>query len=172
MNLPPPTLHLTPARLTLTLVLEHLRRASPELPRGHFSWLKPFLKTQATFVLNNGSLDGFLLLRYLKVLRNMCLVGCAVTWPVLLPLHATGGNGCTELEMLTMANVKNPQKFYTHVFISWIYFGACIPDLILTLSLQSPLIIIAPFSLFPWYLLLSMTGMAYLWLQVSSSTLS
>lgn len=84
----------------------------------------PFFRTPDTFVLNHGSLDGFFFLRYLKMLRNICFFGCCITWPVLFPVHITGGNGLTELERLTLGNVANQTKLYAHALVAWIFFGA------------------------------------------------
>ncbi|KID84845.1 DUF221 domain-containing protein [Metarhizium guizhouense ARSEF 977] len=96
---------------------------SPALPGGWLNWIIPFFKTPDTIVLNHGSLDGFFFLRFLKVLRNICLAGCLITFPVLFPIHATGGSGLTQLEMLTIGNVKDPQKLLAHVFVAWAFFG-------------------------------------------------
>lgn len=93
------------------------------LPDGWFNWIVPFFKVPDTVVLNHGSLDGFFFLRYLKVLRNICLFGCLVAWPILFPLHATGGVGQQELEMLTIGNVKNPDRLYANVVVAWLLFG-------------------------------------------------
>ncbi|EEY23432.1 phosphate metabolism protein [Verticillium alfalfae VaMs.102] len=96
---------------------------SPPLPQGWFNWLKPFWKQGDDFVLNHSSLDAFLFLRYLKVLSLICFVGCCIVWPVLMPLHATGGNGLTELERVTIGNVSDPNTFFAHVAVAWVFFG-------------------------------------------------
>ncbi|RDA91359.1 hypothetical protein CP533_0008 [Ophiocordyceps camponoti-saundersi (nom. inval.)] len=96
---------------------------SPALPGGWFNWILPFYKIPDSFILNHGSLDGFFFLRFLKVLRNICIGGCIILWPVLFPIHATGGGGRTELDMLTIGNVKDPTKLYAHAAMSWVFFG-------------------------------------------------
>ncbi|KAG5935690.1 hypothetical protein E4U60_003002 [Claviceps pazoutovae] len=96
---------------------------SPALPGGWLNWIIPFFKIPDSWVLNHGSLDGFFFLRFLKVLRNMCLCGCLVTFPVLFPIHATGGVGLSDLDSLTIGNVKEPQKLLAHVFVAWAFFG-------------------------------------------------
>lgn len=53
----------------------------------------------------------------------MCLCGCLVTFPVLFPIHATGGVGLSDLDSLTIGNVKDPQKLLAHVFVAWVFFG-------------------------------------------------
>lgn len=95
----------------------------PALPGGWFNWVAPFFKTPDSLVLNHGSLDGFFFLRFLKIMRNICLAGCLLTFPVLLPIHATGGVGLTELDKLTIGNVNDPQKLFAHVFAAWAFFG-------------------------------------------------
>ncbi|KAG6031267.1 hypothetical protein E4U41_007640 [Claviceps citrina] len=96
---------------------------SPTLPDGWFNWIIPFFRTPDSWVLNHGSLDGFFFLRFLQVLRNMCLCGCVATFPVLFPIHATGGVGLTDLDKLTIGNVKDPRKLLAHVFVAWAFFG-------------------------------------------------
>lgn len=100
-----------------------LSEISPPLPSGWFNWIVPVIKIPDATVLRHTSLDGFLFLRYLKVLGTICFVGICLTWPVLLPLHGTGGNGLTQLDLLTMGNVLKVSRFYAHVVISWCFFG-------------------------------------------------
>jgi hypothetical protein len=51
------------------------------------------------------------------------MVGIVLLWPILLPLHATGGAGNTDLDLLTLGNVKDPRRFYAHALLAWVYFG-------------------------------------------------
>ncbi|CAM1504888.1 Fc.00g024790.m01.CDS01 [Cosmosporella sp. VM-42] len=96
---------------------------SPALPNGWFNWIKPFFAISDTFILNHGSLDGFFFLRYLKVLRNIYFVGMCISWPILMPVHATGGNGLVQLDMLTLGNVASSKRLYAHVIVAWAFFG-------------------------------------------------
>ncbi|CAH0045234.1 unnamed protein product [Clonostachys solani] len=99
------------------------RRLSPALPDGVFKWIKPFFEIPDTFILNHCSLDGFLFLRYLKVLRILCLVGCCIAWPILLPVHITGGRGLKGLDLLTVGNIQDNRKFYAHVIVAISWFS-------------------------------------------------
>lgn len=74
-------------------------------------------------MLRHTSLDGFFFLRYLKVIGIICFVGLCLTWPILLPLHGTGGSGLSELDLLTIGNVLRQSKFYAHVVVAWLFFG-------------------------------------------------
>ncbi|VUC36580.1 unnamed protein product [Clonostachys rosea] len=99
------------------------RRPSPSLPDGVFKWIKPFFDIPDTFILNHCSLDGFLFLRYLKVLRVLFLAGCCIAWPILLPVHITGGRGLKGLDLLTVGNVQDNRKFYAHVIVAFSWFS-------------------------------------------------
>ncbi|OIW22745.1 DUF221 domain-containing protein [Coniochaeta ligniaria NRRL 30616] len=109
------------ARTIPGILLPH--ELSPPLPSGWFNWIIPLIKTPDATVLRHCSLDGFFFLRYLKVLSVICFVGLCLTWPILLPLHGTGGSGLKELDLLTIGNVLRDSKFYAHVVVSWCFFG-------------------------------------------------
>ncbi|KAL8847156.1 MAG: hypothetical protein Q9221_007786 [Calogaya cf. arnoldii] len=96
---------------------------SPALPQGLVNWFGTFAKVPDSFVLNHQSLDGFLLLRYLKVASATCLVGCCITWPVLFPINITGGGGQKQLNLLSFGNVVDKNRYYAHVFVAWIFLG-------------------------------------------------
>lgn len=96
---------------------------SPLLPGGWFNWIKPLIQTPDASVIGRASLDAFFFLRYVKTLGIICFVGLCLTWPVLLPLHGTGGSGLTELDLLTIGNVLGQSKLYAHAVIAWVFFG-------------------------------------------------
>ncbi|OBT76340.1 hypothetical protein VF21_03585 [Pseudogymnoascus sp. 05NY08] len=94
-----------------------------KLPTGWFNWFKPLFNTPDLDVLHQSSIDGFLFLRFLRILCVICLVGACITWPVLFPLHIMGGGGGSQLDALTFGNVKNPSWYFVHAFLAWIFFG-------------------------------------------------
>ncbi len=53
----------------------------------------------------------------------ICLVGVVLLWPILLPLHATGGGGNDELDALTLGNVVSHNRLYAHAILAWVYFS-------------------------------------------------
>ena len=101
------------------------RERSPDLPNGMFNWIGTFNKIPDSYVLNHHTLDGFLLLRYLKISIAICFVGCLMTFPVLFPVNATGGGGLKQLDLISFGNVTKPNKnrFYAHTFVAWIFFS-------------------------------------------------
>ncbi|KAJ8063499.1 hypothetical protein OCU04_007375 [Sclerotinia nivalis] len=96
---------------------------SKELPSGWFNWVKPFFNTPDEVVLNQSSLDGYLFLRFLKIMCVICVVGCGLVIPVLIPIHVLGGAGNEQLDQLTFGNVTNTQMYYVHAFLAWLFFG-------------------------------------------------
>lgn len=74
--------------------------------------------------MQHNSLDGYFLLRYLKIATLICFVGCLITWPVLFPVNATGGGGQKQLDLLSFSNISgNKSRYYAHTFIAWIFIG-------------------------------------------------
>ncbi|KAM7187444.1 protein of unknown function DUF221 domain containing protein [Naviculisporaceae sp. PSN 640] len=104
-------------------VLQKPERTSPQLPGGWVNWIKPFFAIDHTYILNNCSLDGFFFLRFLRVLAIICLVGCCLVWPIILPIHGTGRIGLKQLDQLTIGNIKFGIRYYAHVAVAWCFFG-------------------------------------------------
>ncbi|EWG47609.1 hypothetical protein FVEG_07673 [Fusarium verticillioides 7600] len=88
------------------------------LPTG---WISSF-RAPDSYIIARCSLDGFLFLRYLRVLSLICFIGIVLTWPVILPIHARGSEW-PLLNSLTILNLKNHDQLYAHVVISWIFTG-------------------------------------------------
>ncbi|KAK2746857.1 hypothetical protein FQN57_002899 [Myotisia sp. PD_48] len=102
----------------------HQHERSPELPKGFINWISSFLRLPDSHVLRHSSLDGYFFLRFLKKMSVVCLVGCFITWPVLFPIHITGGAGNTQLDALNFSNVVDPKRYYAHTLVAWIFFAA------------------------------------------------
>jgi calcium permeable stress-gated cation channel len=108
-------------RTTLKSLDPHERGAP--LSKGIFKWFRQLRQTPDSFILNHGSIDGFLFLRFLKILILIFGVGCAIASPVLLPIHATGNGGNNGLDILTMGNITDKTYYYAHAAVAWAYFG-------------------------------------------------
>ncbi|KAL4988882.1 hypothetical protein BDW68DRAFT_83347 [Aspergillus falconensis] len=100
----------------------HSHEKSPQLPTGWVNWVGQFLKISDAHVLNHHSMDGYLFLRFLRILCVTFFTGCLITWPVLLPIHATGGAGNTQLDALSFSNVKDKSRYYAHAIMACVYF--------------------------------------------------
>jgi hypothetical protein len=97
---------------------------TPDLPTGLFNWIPAFYQIPDTYVLQHHSMDGYLFLRFLKISVVCCLVGCAITFPVLFPINITGGGVKIQFELLTMANVTNNYfKMFAHAGCAIIFFS-------------------------------------------------
>lgn len=99
------------------------RNPSPELPGGWFNWIKPFFAIKNEYIINNCSLDGYFFIRFLRVLSVICAAGVCFVWPILLPVHDTGGNHQKALEALTIGNIHDGARFYAHVAVAWCFYG-------------------------------------------------
>ncbi|KAM0273964.1 hypothetical protein ACHAQH_008084 [Verticillium albo-atrum] len=101
---------------------------TPALPSGLFNWIGAFWKIPDVVALQSQSLDAYLFLRFLRICTTICLVGLFITWPILFPVNATGGNGQTELNILSIANVSidtasSRNRLFAHAFVGAIYYG-------------------------------------------------
>jgi hypothetical protein len=96
-----------------------------KLPLTPLFWIKSLiLKYQnPAFIIKYSGIDGYLFLRYLLIVCSFG-AGGILTWIILLPVNATGGNNETGLDQLSLSNCKSVGRYYAHVFISWIYYSA------------------------------------------------
>ncbi|KAG9240791.1 hypothetical protein BJ878DRAFT_524228 [Calycina marina] len=98
---------------------------SQSLPDNKIGWLSVFKAIPDEFVLEHQSLDGYLYLRFLKMITIICFVGVCITWPILLPINATGGAKQHELDILNFGNISAREKarYYAHTIVAWIFFS-------------------------------------------------
>jgi hypothetical protein len=97
---------------------------SQTLPNQKFGWFKSFWSVQDEYVLNHQSLDGYLYVRFFKMVTVLCFVGC-FNWVVLFPVTATGHGGQEQLDLLSFSNLgkQDKNRYYAHVFCGWLYFS-------------------------------------------------
>lgn len=96
---------------------------TPPTTDGMFAWFKDFMRIPDDYVLNHQSLDQYLFLRFLKMITIMSVVGCIITWPLLFPINATGGGGQAGMDVLSISNVRSPNRFYAHAIAAWLFHG-------------------------------------------------
>ncbi|EXJ84337.1 hypothetical protein A1O3_05004 [Capronia epimyces CBS 606.96] len=96
---------------------------TPPPPGSLLGWIPFMRKLPDEYVLQHNSLDGYFLLRYLKISIVICFVGCCLTWPILFPINATGHGGQTQLNLLSFSNVKDKNRYFAHTFIAWIFIS-------------------------------------------------
>jgi hypothetical protein len=66
------------------------RQKTPQAQATLFGWIKDYRAVDDELVLNADSLDGYLFLRFTKIMAFITFVGCLITWPVLFPVNITG----------------------------------------------------------------------------------
>ncbi|KAI0405055.1 hypothetical protein F4802DRAFT_564095 [Xylaria palmicola] len=96
---------------------------TPSSGEAYFDWLRTLQGLPNKFLLYHESLDAYLYLRFLRTIIFICLVGCLLTWPVLMPVNATGGGSSTELDKITISNVTKKNHLYAHAVMAWVFLG-------------------------------------------------
>ncbi|KAF2743775.1 DUF221-domain-containing protein [Sporormia fimetaria CBS 119925] len=98
-------------------------RYTPPPSTGFLGWIKDFRRISDKWILDHSSIDGYLFVRYFKLMVVISILGCLITWPVLFPINITGGGGNTQLDLLSMSNVANPLRYYAHALVSCVFMG-------------------------------------------------
>ncbi|EMT73716.1 Putative protein RSN1 [Fusarium odoratissimum] len=101
---------------------------SPQLPDGFFSWIRAFWRLPDAYALRHQSLDSYLFIRFLRICCTICFVTLCVTWPILLPLNASGGNGKKQLDVFSYSNINiddstKRNRLYVHCFVACIVYS-------------------------------------------------
>lgn len=96
---------------------------TPTGTKGFFGTVANLKGLPDHFVLEHNSLDGYLFLRFFKVLIFISFVGVCITWPILFPVNATGGGGQSQLDILSFSNVANVNRYYAHALVAWVFLG-------------------------------------------------
>jgi hypothetical protein len=99
------------------------RDHTPSASRSYFAWTHTLWAVPDKFVLYHGSLDGYLYLRFMRTLIFLCVVGCCITWPILIPVNFTGGGTSLQLDRISIGNVSENKKLYVHAVVAWVFFG-------------------------------------------------
>lgn len=111
-------------RYTVDTVPQDLKPT--ESPTGAFAWITNVLSKPQTYVVQQSGPDGYFFLRFLFEFAFICLVGCIVTWPILFSVNASNSNHNKQLDILSIGNVKEKNRYFAHIFVSWAFFGLVI----------------------------------------------
>jgi calcium permeable stress-gated cation channel len=65
------------------------QRKTPQPSPGLLGWIKDFRRIDDKWILDHSSIDGYLFVRYFKLIVIISVLGCLITWPVLFPINAT-----------------------------------------------------------------------------------
>lgn len=98
---------------------------TPPVSTTPWGWVIDMYKLPDEYVLQHHSMDAYLLIRFLKLVSMICFVGACMTFPILFPINATGGNGNIQLNILSMSNVEESkyERYFAHAFIAWLFIG-------------------------------------------------
>lgn len=107
--------------------LNHLgeQRQTPSPSGGLFAWIKDFKNLKDEYILDHQSIDGYLFVRFFKMMVVLSFLGAVITWPVLFPINATGGGGQKQFDMLSFSNVATDgvkiNRYYAHAIMAAIF---------------------------------------------------
>lgn len=114
--------------------LNHLgeQRQTPAPSGGLFGWIKDFKNLKDEYILDHQSIDGYLFVRFFKMMIVLSFLGAIITWPVLFPVNATGGAGQRQFDLLSFSNVRNEgvnvNRYYAHAIMAAIFLSKSIHD--------------------------------------------
>lgn len=94
-------------------------------PQG-FAWIPYLLYKPHSYVMQHAALDGYFFLRYVGLVASLSVIACFLLFPILLPVNATNGENLKGFELLALSNVTNHNRYFAHVFLSWLLFGLII----------------------------------------------
>lgn len=99
------------------------RNRTPKTPDSRFGWIPSFWRLPDEYILNHHSLDGFLFLRFIKLLAALCFLGC-FSWIILFPMNATGHGGQSQFSALSISNIPNSgNRYYAQTLVGFIFWA-------------------------------------------------
>lgn len=91
-----------------------------------FGWITDFRGVADDYVLNHHSLDGYLYLRFFKMIALICLLGVLLTWPILMPVYGTAHAGQKQFDQISYSNIDSAvdaNRLYAPLFVGCLFFG-------------------------------------------------
>ena len=78
--------------------------------------------TQTHVVIGKSGLDGYFLLRYLRMMIFLFGGSILVMWPVLLPINAVNQHGAAGraagMELLSISNIETSSRYWAHLVMA------------------------------------------------------
>lgn len=99
---------------------------TPQSTSDGTSWIRDFWTLSDRFVLQHNSLDAWLFLRFLKFIVWICFLGCCITFPILLPINATGGGRACQLDRISFSNIAKKEHTWAHLVVAWVFFAGIV----------------------------------------------
>lgn len=110
--------------LNKTIELTRDRDRTPSSDLKGRDWFYHYRTLNDKFVLQHQSLDGYLFLRFFKFIVAICFLGCCITWPILFPVNASGNGGASQLDRISISNIKgSTPHLWAHAIVAWLFLG-------------------------------------------------
>ena len=95
-------------------------------PRGYFTWVKHVLSIDDDETLRVVGLDGYIFLRFLRLLSRLLITCSAIGLPILLPVYGSAGfkSATPGIQQVSMGNLdKNDPRIWASLLMAWIFFS-------------------------------------------------
>lgn len=92
-------------------------------PKGALAWIKPLFTQSQDQLIERTGIDGFFFLRYLRTVMVIFFVGMCITFPILFPVNATGGGGQSGLDVLSITNIADKDRYWAQLLVEWVFLA-------------------------------------------------
>src|SRR5271170_7928629 len=99
------------------------RKRTEPLPVTPWGWIPKLLMTPTHIVIGKSGLDGYFLLRYLRMMILLFGASMLIIWPILLPVNAVNqrgaAGGVSGMDILSISNINSnsPERYWAHVLV-------------------------------------------------------
>lgn len=101
----------------------HDEEKTPKLDGdGYLDWMPEFWRRPDKELLDQQNLDGYLFVRFMKMISIISFVGACMTLPLLVLNYNGKGHG-KDLARLTLSNVTDASLYYWHCLVACLLFG-------------------------------------------------
>lgn len=110
---------------TPKLKTDNANKVAPP-PPGHFAWVKHVLSIDDEETLRVVGLDGYIFLRFIRLLSRLLLTCSAIGLPILLPVYGSAGFKAATpgIQQVGMGNLdKNDPRIWASLLMAWVFFS-------------------------------------------------
>eukprot|EP00953_Heterococcus_sp_UTEX-ZZ885_P039527 20258-Heterococcus_DN1.PRE.2 len=97
----------------------------PKYPRGFLAWVLPSWRIGDDEFLRQVGLDGYMVIRFIRLCRRLCWMATVCGCGILLPIYTTGPRYDSKdggVFFMTMSNLETgSNKLWATVFFAWVF---------------------------------------------------
>lgn len=103
-----------------TYLVEESKR-SPPLKRGFWGWQRELLMTPDSAIIKRVGLDAYMFLKFMRFCALLFTIFTVLGLPILMPVNSVGQLGLSGINVYTMGNVSDPNRFWAHLLLSALF---------------------------------------------------